>query len=478
MLENSQPRQLFAVTDELFDIAVVGGGPAGYAAAIRAAQLGLEAVCIEREHLGGTCLNWGCIPTKALLRCAETYHLINHLEEYGLTAENPAVDISALVKRSRKTAARLNAGIRHLLEKNSIPVIEGEARLQGRGKLAVTEKDGGARTVAARNIILATGARARETRDLRADGNCIWTCKEAMTPDFIPESLLVLGAGAIGMEFASFYSDLGSKVSVVEIQDRILPTEDADVSALAARIFSRQGMRLMTSASVAAMDAGKNEVKVSVKRGNRRSALTVDRVILAIGITGNVENLGLEELGVKIEGGHVATDEWGRTGIENIWAVGDLTGAPWLAHKASHEAVAAVEKIAGVEGVRPLEKLNIPACTYCRPQIASVGLTAKAALQQGYKLKTGNFPFSANGRALASGATEGFVKTIFCAATGALLGAHMIGAEVTELIQGFAIAKSLEATEAEIMHTVFPHPTLSEAMHESALDAFGKAIHI
>lgn len=467
-----------SVTEKQFDIAVAGGGIGGYVAAIRAAQYGLKAICIERDLLGGICLNWGCIPTKALLRSSEMYYYINHLEDYGLKADNPEFDIKEMVKRSRAVAGKLNAGIKHLLKKNKIPVIKGEAVLLAGGKLGITERNGNTREIAAKDIILATGARARETADLRADGKYIWTYKHAMTPDFVPGSLLVIGSGAIGMEFASFFSDLGSKVTVVEMLDRILPLEDEEVSALAEDIFSKQGMRVMTSSSVTDITIGKNGVEVTVKHGNKQLALTVDRVILAIGITGNIENLGLEELGVKTENGHIVTDEWGNTGIEGIWAIGDVTGAPWLAHKASHEAVVAVDKIIGAEGVHPLNKNNIPACTYCRPQIASVGLTEQVAQEQGRVVKTGKFPFSANGKAIASGEAEGFVKTIFCEETGELLGAHLIGAEVTELIQGFAIARSLETTEAELMRTVFPHPTLSEVMHESVLDAFGRAIHI
>ena len=467
-----------SVTEKQFDIAVAGGGPGGYVAAIRAAQSGLKTVCIERDRLGGICLNWGCIPTKALLRSSEMYHYINHLEDYGLKADNQEFDIKEMVKRSRAVAGKLNAGIKHLLKKHRIPVIKGEAVLVAGGQLGITEQNGNTSEIAARDIILATGARPRETADLRADGKYIWNYKHAMTPDFVPGSLLVIGSGAIGMEFASFFSDLGCKVTVVEMLDQILPLEDEEVSALAKDIFSKQGMQVMTSASVTDITTGKNGVEVTVDHQNKQSALTVDRVLLAIGITGNTENLGLEELGVKTENGHIVTDEWGNTGIEGIWAVGDVTGAPWLAHKASHEAIVAVDKITGAGAVHPLNKNNIPACTYCRPQIASVGLTEQAAQEQGRVVKTGKFPFSANGKAIAAGETEGFVKTIFCEETGELLGAHMIGAEVTELIQGFAIAGSLETTEAELMRAVFPHPTLSEVMHESVLDAFGRAIHI
>jgi len=461
-----------------YDLAVIGGGPGGYVACIRAAQLGLKAVCIEREHLGGICLNWGCIPTKTLLRSSEMFHHINHLKEYGLKADNPGFDLKEIVKRSRAVAGKLNAGIGYLLKKNKVAVIDGEARLSAKERITVTDKKGKTEEIVAENIILATGARARELPHLQADGKSIWTYKHAMVPDELPNSLLVIGSGSIGMEFASFYSDLGVKVTVVEMLDRILPVEDQEVSALAEQIFTKQGMQIMTSASVTELKTGRNNVEATIGRDGKYSSLTVDKVILAIGITGNVENLGLEELGVKIDQGHITCNEWGNTGVAGLWAIGDVTGGPWLAHKASHEAVVAVEKIAGVKGVHPLNKLNIPGCTYCRPQIASVGFTEQTAREKGYSIKTGKFPFLANGKAIALGETEGFVKTVFDEKTGELLGAHMIGAEVTEMIQGYAIARTLETTETELMHTVFPHPTLSEMMHESVLDAYDRVIHI
>tara|TARA_B100001939_G_scaffold331712_3_gene330033 strand:+ start:32720 stop:34141 length:1422 start_codon:yes stop_codon:yes gene_type:complete len=472
------------VSQQKFDIVVVGGGPGGYVAAIRAAQLGYQTAVIEREHLGGICLNWGCIPTKALLRSAEVFHTMKHAADFGLSAENVDFDLSQVVKRSRKIAGQLNSGVKHLMKKNKIAVIDGFARLEKPGKLKV-EKDGKAvADVEARHIILATGARARELPHLKADGELVWTYKHAMTPKEMPKSLLVIGSGAIGIEFASFYNELGADVTVVEMLDRILPVEDEEISAFAAKSFKDQGMKLITSASVTKLDKKKKSVVCTIEdKKGRPQTLEVDRVILAIGITGNVENMGLEENGIKVEKGHVVTDEWGYTGIKGIYAIGDLTGAPWLAHKASHEGVIAVEKIARDEGhkeirdLHPLDKSNIPGCTYCRPQVASVGLTEKAAKEKGYTVKVGRFPFIGNGKAIALGEAEGMIKTVFDEKTGELLGAHMVGAEVTELIQGYAVARTLETTESELMHTVFPHPTLSEMMHESVLDAYGKALH-
>lgn len=463
---------------ETFDIAVVGGGPGGYVAAIRAAQLGLKTVCIEREHLGGICLNWGCIPTKALLRTSEVYHLMQNAKSFGLTADNVGFDLAAVVKRSRKVAGQLNSGVTHLLKKNKVTVIEGEASLAGGGKLSVKGKDGKAQEVVAKNIILATGARARELPHLKADGKLVWTYKHAMTPERMPKSLLVIGSGAIGIEFASFYNDLGADVTVVEMLDRVLPVEDHEVSAFAEKTFKKQGMKLLTSASVTELKPGANNVTATIEQNGKKSQVTVDNVILAIGITGNVEGLNLEANGVKVDRGHVVTDEWGQTGAPGIWAIGDLTGPPWLAHKASHEGIIAIEKIAGLPNVHPMDKGNIPGCTYCRPQVASVGMTENAAKEAGHKVKVGNFPFIGNGKAIALGDPEGFIKTVFDEKTGELLGAHMIGAEVTELIQGYTVARTLETTEAELMHTVFPHPTLSEMMHESVLAAYGRAVHI
>ncbi|GAB4575439.1 MAG: dihydrolipoyl dehydrogenase [Rhodothalassiaceae bacterium] len=461
------------MTDTTFDLIVIGAGPGGYVAAIRAAQLGLKTAIIEREHLGGICLNWGCIPTKALLRSSEIKHYLDHASSFGLSAKDIGFDLKKVVERSRKVAGQLNAGVKGLLKKNKVTTIMGTARLRGKGKLAVDGK-----TLTAKNIILATGARARELPHLKADGKLVWTYKHAMTPESMPKSLLVIGSGAIGVEFASFYSDMGAKVTIVEMMDRILPVEDADVSAFAAKQFEKQGIAIITGASVEAIKTGKDNVEATIKaKDGKATKASFDRVILAIGITGNVEDLGLEQLGVKIDRGHVVTDEWGRTNVEGIWAIGDIAGAPWLAHKASHEGVVAVEKIAGVEGLHPLNKSLIPGCTYSRPQIASVGLTEARAKEAGHKVRVGKFPFIGNGKAIALGEPEGFIKTVFDERTGALLGAHMIGAEVTELIQGYMVAMTLETTEAELMHAIFPHPTLSEMMHESVLDAYGKAIH-
>lgn len=461
-----------------YDVVVIGGGPGGYVAAIRAAQLGLKVVCIEREHLGGICLNWGCIPTKALLRSAEIYHNMKHAAEYGLSCDNPTFDLAAIVKRSRGVSAQMNAGIGFLLKKNKVTHIEGTAKLLGSGKIAVTDKDGKVTEISGKDIIVATGARARELPHLKADGKLIWTYKHALTPDTVPGKLLVIGSGAIGIEFASFFNELGSKVTVVEMLDRVLPVEDKDVSDFAAKSFKKQGMTIKTKAGVTELKVAKGQVIATIEEGGKKSTDTFDRVILAIGITGNIEDLGLEKAGVKVDRGHIVTDKWCATGAKGIWAIGDVAGAPWLAHKASHEGVIVAEKIAGEKDVHPLDKGNIAGCTYCRPQVASVGMTEEAAKTAGHTVRVGKFPFAGNGKAVALGEAEGFVKTVFDKKTGELLGAHMVGAEVTEMIQGYVVARSLESTEAELMHTVFPHPTLSEMMHESVLDAYGKAIHI
>ena len=467
------------MTEQAFDLVVIGGGPGGYVAAIRAAQLGQKVALVEREHLGGICLNWGCIPTKALLRSSEAYHIVTHAEAYGLKVEKASFDIAKIVERSRKVAKQLNGGVTMLMKKNKVTVFDGQGKLAGASKVAVTGKDGKSQTISAKNIILATGARARELPHLKADGKLVWTYKHAMTPDVMPKSIVVIGSGAIGIEFASFYRDMGAEVTVVEMLDRILPVEDEEISAFAQKAFTKQGMKILTSANVKELKKGKDNVTAVVEgKDGKTQEITADRVILAIGITGNVEDLGLEAAGVKVEKGHVVTDQWGATNVPGVWAIGDLTGAPWLAHKASHEGVIAVERMSGVKDVHPLDKGNIPGCTYCRPQVASVGLTEAKAKEAGRQVKVGRFPFIGNGKAIALGETEGFIKTVFDAKTGELLGAHMIGAEVTELIHSYTLARTLETTEAELMHTVFPHPTLSEMLHESVLDAYGRALHI
>jgi dihydrolipoamide dehydrogenase len=463
-----------------FDLAVIGAGPGGYVAAIRAAQLGMKTAIIEREHLGGICLNWGCIPTKALLCTSELYQAMLHASAFGLAADNVRFDLGRVVERSRDVAKRLTNGVAYLMKKNKIAVIDGTARLTGEGRIAVTSKDGEPLPILeAKHIIVATGGRARALPGIEPDGRLIWTYKEAMIPANFPKSLLVVGAGAIGIEFASFYRSLGAEVTVVEILDRILPSEDEEISALAEKSFAKQGIAIHTGAKVERLSKNLDSITATLKKEDGTlHVLTVDRVILSAGITGNVEGLGLEAQGVKIDKGHIVIDEWCRTGAPGLYAIGDVAGPPWLAHKASHEGVVCVEKIAGLEGVHPVNNTNIPACTYSTPQIASVGLTEAAARAAGREVKIGRFPYAANGKALALGETEGLVKTIFDAGSSALLGAHLLGAEATELIQGFVIAKTLETTEAELIKSIFPHPTLSEMMHESVLDAYGRALHI
>ena len=468
--------------DSQFDLVVIGGGPGGYVAAIRAAQLGMKTAVVEAQHLGGICLNWGCIPTKTLLRTAEVYHLMQHAKDYGLTADNVGFDIAAIVKRSRSVADRLTNGVAFLMKKHKITVVDGWGRLAGKAgdarKVAV-EKDGKAVSdLVAKNVILATGARARELPGLEADGRLVWSYREAMVPTAMPKSLLVVGSGAIGMEFASFYRDLGAEVTVVEVMPRILPVEDEEISAFAARQFKKQGMKILTDATVKKLDRGNDGVTATVEAGGKSETIAAERVISAVGIVGNVEKIGLEGTAVKVDRTHVTIDKWGATGEPGVWAIGDLAGPPWLAHKAMHEGVVTVERIADVKGVHPVDPSRIPGCTYCRPQVASVGMTEAKAKEQGRKVRVGRFPFTANGKAIALGETDGFVKTVFDEKTGELLGAHMIGAEVTELIQGFAIARTLETTEAELMANVFPHPTLSEIMHEAVLDAYGRPLHI
>ncbi len=464
------------MSQQTFDVAVIGGGPGGYVAAIRAAQLGLRTALVEREHLGGICLNWGCIPTKALLRSAEIYEHIRHAGEFGLQVQGASFDLAKIVGRSRQVAAQLNAGVRHLLKKNKVAVFEGSGRLAGPNTIRLQQKDG-VSELRASHIILATGARARAVAPVEPDGRLVWSYREAMTPDRMPKSLLIVGSGAIGIEFASFYRSLGAEVTVVEARDRILPVEDADVSTFARQAFERQGMKLMTSATVASLRKEAGGVTAVIDAQGATTEIRAERVIAAVGIVGNVENLGLEGTGVRVENTHIVTDAWCRTGEPGVYAIGDVAGAPWLAHKASHEGMLCVERIAGVEGIHPLDKTRIPGCTYSRPQIASIGLTEERARECGHELKVGRFSFKGNGKAIALGEPEGFIKTLFDARTGELLGAHMIGAEVTELIQGLSIGKSLETTEAELMHTVFPHPTLSEMLHESTLAAYGRAIH-
>jgi len=465
------------MSDTEFDLVVVGGGPGGYVAAIRASQLGMKTALVEREHLGGICLNWGCIPTKALLRTSEINHMLGELDEFGLSGSKFSFDLEKIVARSRAVAKQLNGGVGHLLKKNKVTVFDGTGKLAGSGKIAIENRDGKKSELSAKHIVLATGARARTLPGLEPDGKLIWTYREAMVPDVMPKSLLVVGSGAIGMEFASFYSDLGAEVTVVEVMDRILPVEDAEISGLARKAFEKQGMTIHTGATVDSLKAGKNNVSADIELADGKTEkITADRAVLAVGIVGNVEDIGLEGTKITVEKTHIVTNEWGETGEPGVYAIGDLTGPPWLAHKASNEGVVCVEHIAGLDA-HPLDISNIPGCTYCRPQVASVGLTEEKAKEAGREVKVGKFPLIGNGKAIALGDPDGLVKTIFDAKTGELLGAHMIGPEVTEQIQGYVIAKTGEMTEAELMHTVFPHPTLSEAMHESVLDAYGKAIH-
>ncbi|WP_416908687.1 MAG: dihydrolipoyl dehydrogenase [Polymorphobacter sp.] len=452
---------------ERFDLVILGSGPGGYVAAIRASQLGMKVAIVEREKLGGICLNWGCIPTKALLRSSEIYHYISHASAYGLSVEKPSFDLAKVTERSRKVAGQLNSGVKGLMKKNKVTVVEGTGTLSGATQVTVGE-----RVLDADNVIVATGARARDLPGVAADGERIWTYRHAMVPPAMPTKLLVIGSGAIGIEFASFYSDMGAEVTVVEMQDRILPVEDADVSAFMEKALVKQGMRILTGARVADVLADGDGVSASINGETERFS----HVIVAIGIVPNTEGLGLEALGVEMDRGHIVNDAHGRTNVTGLWAIGDVAGAPWLAHKASHEGIIAVETMAGMH-VHGLDKGAIPGCNYSRPQVASVGMTEAQAKDAGRAVKVGKFPFIGNGKAIALGEAEGFVKTVFDAETGALLGAHMVGAEVTELIQGYVIARTLETTEAELMHTVFPHPTLSEMMHESVLDAYGRAIH-
>ena len=460
-----------------YDLIVLGSGPGGYVAAIRAAQLGLKVAIVERENLGGICLNWGCIPTKALLRSAEIYHYMQHAGDYGLTAANISADIDAVVKRSRGVAKQLNQGVTHLMKKNKITVQIGDGKLLAANTLSVT-KDGKTEELTAKNIIIATGARARDLPFAPADGERIWTYRHAMVPPEIPKKLLVIGSGAIGIEFASFYNDMGADVTVVEMLDRIVPVEDADVSAFLEKALTKQGMTIMTGAGVESLKATATGVSASIKgKDGKVVASEFTHCIVAIGIVPNTENIGLEALGVEMDRGFLKTDVNCRTNVPGLWAIGDITAPPWLAHKASHEGVIAAETIAGGHP-HAMDPLNIPGCTYCHPQVASVGLTEAKAKEAGYEVKVGNFPFMGNGKAIALSEAEGFIKTVFDGKTGELLGAHMVGTEVTELIQGYTIGKTAELVEADFMHTVFPHPTLSEMMHESVLGAYGKMLHM
>ena len=468
---------------EQYDVIVLGSGPGGYVSAIRCAQLGLKTAIVERENLGGICLNWGCIPTKALLRSAEIFHYMHHAKDYGLAAEKITADLNAVVARSRGVAKQLNQGVTHLMKKNKIAVHMGTGTLKGGGKLEV-KGEKGTETISARHIIVATGARARDLPFAPADGNRVWTYRHAMTPKEMPSKLLVIGSGAIGIEFASFYNDMGADVTVVEMMDRVVPVEDADVSAFLEKALKKQGMTIMTGAGVEGLTAGANGVKAKLKgKDGKVVESEFSHVIVAIGIVANTENVGLEAQGITLERGIIPVDPYGRTAAKGIWAIGDCTPGPWLAHKASHEGVTTAEAIAQELGNKevhphPLDRRNIPGCTYCHPQVASVGLTEAKAKEAGYTVKAGTFPFIGNGKAIALGEPEGFIKTVFDAKTGELLGAHMVGAEVTELIQGYVVGKTLETTEAELMNTVFPHPTLSEMMHEATLAAYGRALHI
>jgi dihydrolipoamide dehydrogenase len=465
-----------------FDLIVIGSGPGGYVAAIRASQLGMKTAIVERENLGGICLNWGCIPTKALLRSADVYENIKHAEAYGLSVTGASFDLTKIVDRSRKVAKQLSGGVTYLMKKNKIEVVMGTATL-AKGADApfvdVADKDGKVRRLTAKHVILATGARARTipAAGLVPDGKLVWTYREALVPDTMPKRLLVIGSGAIGIEFASFFRSFGSEVTVVETLDRILPVEDAEISDFAAKAFTKRGIKLITSASVKSLKTDATTVTATVEVGGTTQTIEADRAILAVGIVGNVENLGLEALGVTIDRTHVVTDSVGKTNVKGLYAIGDLTGAPWLAHKASHEGMSCVEAIAGLHP-HALNVLRIPGCTYSNPQVASIGLTEEKARAAGHEVRVGKFPFSGNGKAIALGEPEGMVKTVFDAKTGELLGAHMIGTEVTELIQGYAVAMTLETTEAQLIETVFPHPTLSEMMHEAVLDAYGRVVHM
>ncbi len=466
------------MADNTFDIIIIGGGPGGYVAAIRAAQLGLKTAVIEKKHLGGICLNWGCIPTKALLRSAEIYHYMKHADAYGLSAGNVGFDIAKVVQRSRGVSKQLNGGVGHLLKKNKVTVIDGSAKLAGGGKVNVTKDGKAVGDFSAKHIIVATGARPRALPGMEPDGKLIWTYFEAMVPEAMPKSLVVVGSGAIGIEFASFYQTMGADVTVVEVMDQIMPVEDAEISKIARKQMEKQGLKIMTKAKVVGVKKGSNDVTATIEdEKGQKIEIKADRMISAVGVVGNIEDIGLEKTKVKTDRGCIVIDEYGRTAEPGIYAIGDVAGPPMLAHKAEHEGVICGEKIAGLHP-HPMKKEYIPGCTYCHPQVASVGLTEAKAKAAGYEVNVGRFPFIGNGKAIALGEPDGLIKTVFDKKTGQLLGAHMVGAEVTELIQGYVVAMGLETTEEELMHTVFPHPTLSEMMHESVLDAYGRVIHM
>lgn len=481
------------MADTDYDVIIIGSGPGGYVTAVRSAQLGFKTAIVEREHLGGICLNWGCIPTKALLRSAEIKHYAEHAKDYGLSISGEVkADVKAVVERSRGVSARLNGGVGFLMKKNKVDVIWGEAKLAKGGNVVVSKSSKkpmepqhpapkgtkGEGTYSARHIIVATGARPRVLPGIEPDGKLIWTYFEAMVPRDMPKSLIVMGSGAIGIEFASFYRSMGAEVTVVELLPQIMPVEDAEISKLAQKQLEKQGMKFLLDAKVTKVEKSANSVTAHVEtKDGKTQKITADRLISAVGVQGNVESLGLEEVGVKIERGTVVVDGYGKTNVDGVYAIGDVAGAPMLAHKAEHEGVICIEKIAGVKGVHALDKGKIPGCTYCHPQVASVGLTEAKAKETGRDIRVGRFSFAANGKAIALGEDQGLIKTIFDKKTGELLGAHMVGAEVTELIQGFVVAMNLESTEEELMHTVFPHPTLSEMMKESVLDAYGRALN-
>ena len=464
------------MAENAYDVIVIGAGPGGYVAAIRAAQLGLKTIVVEREHMGGICLNWGCIPTKAMLRSSEVYHLMQRAKEFGLSAQGIDYDLDAVVARSRAIAKQLNGGVAHLLKKNKVTALMGAATITAPGQVSVKTAKG-EESLSAKHIIIATGARARELPGLEGDGDLVWTYKTALTPPRMPKKLLVIGSGAIGIEFANFYNTLGVDTTVVEVMDRVMPVEDAEISAFAQKAFEKQGMKIRTKTMVKQLDRGQGSVTAHIKQNGKVTTEVFDTVISAVGIVGNVEDLGLEALGVDVDRTHIKTDAYCRTAVVGVYAIGDVAGAPWLAHKASHEGVMVAEMIAGGTP-HPVKPESIAGCTYCTPQVASVGYTEAQAKEAGHEVRVGRFPFIGNGKAIALGESEGMVKTVFDAKTGELLGAHMIGAEVTELIQGYVVGRQLETTEEDLMQTVFPHPTLSEMMHESVLDAWDRAIHI